>query len=422
MRKSLWSARLVTAALVVVAVSGHAQAQSLYERSTNIPVTSRPHPEYDAIGVRLGAFRAYPRLSLAGTYDDNVYALSNKTSGLIASVIPSVDIVSGWSRHALNVNLRYEHDRYLDQPDQSSNSYGMSSTGRFDIDRVSALNFSFGAARLVQPRTSPDSFAGLREPVQYDLVNARASIYREFNKLRLDASASTAVYSFFNTPLLNGGVLDSSSRDEISISQTLRGSWAFSPDLAVFGQISPNQSHFFQAPRNGFSSFDSSGYAMTIGVNGQVTNLITADAGIGFYSQGFDDPRIPGRTGLAYNATVRYFPTQLLTVTGRASQSFAAAGIPGTPASDVNSFDVQADYELRRFFIVTPQASFVRYAYPGTTRIDNRFGFGVSGTYLVNRSMGVTGSYSHIRQDSNGSFGGISFNDNRFTLTLTLQR
>ena len=84
--------------------------------------------------------------------------------------------------------------------------------------------------------------------------------------------------------------------------------------------------------------------------------------------------------------------------------------------------DVHADYELRRFLIISPDANYARYRYPGTDRTDNRYGAGVSATYLVNRTIGLTAAYAFLRQDSSGGFGGISFDDNRLSLTVTLQR
>ena len=411
-----------TAVLLSAGLGGVAHAQSLYDRNENVPVTARPHPEYDALGVRLGAFTMYPRISLSGTYDDNVFGLPNKTSGFIVSAAPSADFVSNWSRHFLEFNLRYERDEYVDQSSESSNEYALSSSGRLDIDHASAATFNFNVAELTESRTAPDSFAGLREPVRYDVVTTGASIYREFNRVRLDGEISNSFYSFYNVPLLNGALFNESSRDENSTYERIRGSYAVSPNLAVFIQATPNQSHFLHAPTGGFSSFDSSGYSVTAGVNGQITHLITADVGVGYYSQSYDDSRISNVSGLAYNANIQYFPTQLITVTGRASHSISAAGIPGTPATDLDTVDLRADYELRRYLIISPDVNYARYKYPGTDRVDDRYGAGVSATYLVNRTIGVTASYGFLRQDSNGGFGGISFDDNRLSLTLTLQR
>ena len=428
--RKLLAGRAALALTGLVLTATGAQAQSLYDRNENIPVTSRPHPEYDALGYRVGSFTAYPRISLTGTYDDNIFALPNKTSGFIATVAPSVDFASNWSRHALDFQFRYEHDEYTKQSSESSDEYSLNSSGRLDIDHASAANFTFDVARLTEPRTAPDSFAALRNPVRYDRVQTGGSIYREFDRIRVDLEINNSFYSFFDDPLVGGGVYPESQRDENNTYERIRLSYAVSPTLAFFTQITPNQSHFLHSSirdpgivfTTPFTNLNSSGYSWLVGVNGQVTHLITADAGIGYLSQSYADPRIPSVTGTAYNVDLRYFPTQLLTVTAAANHSITASGLPGTPASDADQVSVRADYELRRFLIISPNASYARYRYPGTSRVDDRAGAGVSATYLVNRTIGVTASYSYLEQSSNGAFGGYDFDDNRFSLTLTLQR
>ena len=416
----------VCAALAVgvgfVARPETALAQSLYDRSENVAVTSRPHPEYDALGEHVGSFTMYPRVSLSGTYDDNIFALPNKTSGFIATVAPSVEFASNWTRNALDFRLRYERDEYVNRSSESSNEYSLSSTGRLDIDQASAISFRFDVARLTEPRTAPDSFFALQRPVRYDLVTAGANGYREFGRFRAELEVTNSFYSFFDSPLVSGGFYPESSRDETSTTERFRLSYAIGPNLAVFGQMTPNQSRFLHAPFNGFASFDSTGYSWLGGVNAQLTHLITVDAGVGLLSQSYDDPRISDVTGTAYNVDLKYFPTQILTVYLHANHSIQASGLPGTPASNVDSASVNADYEFRRNIIISPNASYARYRYPGTDRVDDRYGAGVNATYLINRTLGVTASYGFIKQSSNGGFGGADFDDNRLSLTLTLQR
>ena len=402
--------------------AGVAHAQSLYDRSENVPVTSRPNPEYDALGYHVGGFTAYPRISLSGTYDDNIFGQPNGVSGAIFTATPSVDFDSNWSRHALNFNLRYERDQYLDHSTESSNELSLSSSGRLDIDRSSAANFVFNVARLTEARTAPDSVGGLREPVRYDVVTTSGEIYREFNRYRVEAEVGNNFYSFFNSRLFNGALYPEYLRDENATYERFRASYAYDPNIAFFAQVTPNQSQFLHRPLDGSGSFNSNGYAILGGVNFQLTHLLTGDAGIGYYSQSYNARNISDISGLAYNVTLRYFPTQLVTVTGHADHSISASAIPGTPASDVDSFSLRADYELRRNIIISPEADYSRYRYPGTSRDDDRFGASLNATYLVNRNIGVTASYAFIRQSTSGGFGGTNFDDNRISLTLTLQR
>jgi hypothetical protein len=183
-------------------------------------VASRAHPEYDAEGEHVGAFTVYPRASLTNIYDDNVYALPQKTGGDIVALSPSVDISSNWSHNSLGVHLQYERDQYLDQPGQSSNEYSMAANAGVDVDSRSKLSFNLGAAQLTEPRSDADSIEGLLEPVRYDLLNGGAGAYREFGRFRLDVSAAASYYSFYNVQLAPG-VYDIIGSDIFSLGKNI---------------------------------------------------------------------------------------------------------------------------------------------------------------------------------------------------------
>jgi hypothetical protein len=169
-------------------------------------------------------------------------------------------------------------------------------------------------------------------------------------------------------------------------------------------------------------SYNSTGYQVLAGVNGQLTHLIRYDAGVGYLNQHYTSAQIPDVTGIAYNVDVTYDITQLITLKLSGNHSIQPAGIPGSAASDVDSVSSKADYELLRNLIISPYFGYYHYLYPGTTRIDSRYTGGLSATYLVNNMLGLTASYGYIEQLSNGAFGGYNFNDNRVSLALTVQR
>jgi len=434
---SALAALIAAIGLTPAAAQAQAQAQSYYDRSAVTDVAARPHPEYDATGEHVGAFTVYPRASLTAIYDDNVYALPKKTGGDIVALAPSVDIDSNWSRNSLAVHMQYERDQYLDQPNESSDEYAISANAGVDVDSRSKLSFNLGAAQLTEPRSDPGSIQGVTAPIRYDLINGGATAYREFGRLRVDLSAAASYYSFYNVQLapgvydlsgneivVAGGHLDynEASRDEIATSETLRLSWALDPNLAFFTQVQPNQSNFIHQPLAALGSYNSTGYEILAGVNGQLTHLIRYDAGIGYLDQHYSAAQIADATGIAFNVDATYNITPLVTLKFSGNHSIQAAGIPGSAAADVDSASVKADYELLRNLILSPYLAYYHYIYPGTTRIDSRYAGGLSAAYLINSLLGLTASYSYIEQLSNGGFGGYNFNDNRLSVALTVQR
>ena len=50
-------------------------------------VRTRPRPELDPLGIRVGSFRFYPILEIGGRYEDNVFrSPSNEKGDLVATV------------------------------------------------------------------------------------------------------------------------------------------------------------------------------------------------------------------------------------------------------------------------------------------------------------------------------------------------
>ena len=64
---------LATGGALALPTSG-AQAQTDYfARDRNVSVKDRPHPEYEALGVRWGSFHAYPKVQADVGYDSNIF-------------------------------------------------------------------------------------------------------------------------------------------------------------------------------------------------------------------------------------------------------------------------------------------------------------------------------------------------------------
>jgi hypothetical protein len=67
-------------------------------------VLSRPRPELDPLGIRVGGFRFHPSLSVSGGYEDNVFrSTSNKKDDISLVTSPRLHLESERRNHALEV-------------------------------------------------------------------------------------------------------------------------------------------------------------------------------------------------------------------------------------------------------------------------------------------------------------------------------
>lgn len=439
MKIRLASSALALACVGALALAGSAQAQgtegesvsgalgaradNLFARDRNQSVRERPHPEYEALGVRLGSFLAYPRVQLDVEHNSNIYAAeTNAVDDVVWRVRPEVSVESNWNQHFLQVYARGAFTRYSDYGSEDTDEYDLGLSGRVDIRR--SLTGSGGAsfARFAEPRTSQNTPEQSAEPIEYDLAQVNAMLERNSGRLKTSVRVDWRNYDYRDGRNLAGLTVEQDDRDRAVSILTLRGDYALSPDTAIFVQGALNARDYDVASTPALAARDSDGYELLAGANFQVTQLIRGDAGVGYLSQSFDDARFEDVDGFGARARLEWFPTQLTTVTATASRIVEDSVVPGAGGFLSSSVGVQVDHELLRNLILTGQLAYAADKFKGVDREDDRWLAAISGTYLINRHIGLAVTYSYLDQASAGLDRGREFSVQRFAVSLIFQR
>lgn len=427
---------LIAGAAILLAMPSVGAAQSLrgslggaedagagnFRRDRNISVRQRPHPGYEAVGLRTGAFMIWPKVTATAERNDNIFATAtNKQDDTIFHIVPEVNAQSTWSRHALNAYARAMVHRFADFSSEDTEDYSVGANGRIDVLRTTQINAGADWSRLTEPRTTATS-EGQARPVQYELTSAYLSGAREFNRLRLSSRLDARHFTY----LSRVGNTPQDDRDRTVTSLSGRADYAVSPDTALFVQVTGNKRAYRlnNPPAAAFPNFvnrDSDGVEVLAGANFEVSALVRGEVGLGYLSQSFDNPAFDDVNGFGARGQLEWFPTQLVTLTLNGSRTVEDAGIVGSSSYLSSNVGGQVDYELMRNVILTGRAGWGEDDYKGIDRNDKRTTAGVSATYLMNRSVGVTLSYDYFKQKSHGADGGNDFKVNRIGATLTLQ-
>ena len=82
---------------------------------------------------------------------------------------------------------------------------------------------------------------------------------------------------------------------------------------------------------------------------------------------------------------------------------------------------LQIDQELLSNLIVTARVGYGRDNYKGIDRKDERTTGYLGANYLLNRKVGFTLAYDYLKQDSAGAAAGNTFEDNKVSLSSSLQ-
>ncbi len=402
--------------------SASAASGDLFARDRSVAVLDRPHPEYEAIGLPLGMFTAFPRLQVDGEYSDNIYAVSTgAVDDFIVRIKPEISLESGWSRHFFGAYARGSISRYNDYGSEDSEDWSLGANGRVDITRAANIAFGTSYASLTEPRSSSNAPTSTVKPIEFETVQAFMAGTRVSGRLKLSARGDFQSFDYQDGVTAAGFVIDQDNRDRDVSTLTGRVDYALSPATALFVSASVNERDYKVASTPTSAARDSSGYEVLAGANFEVGAVMRGEVAAGYISQQFDDTAYNNIDGFGARGRLEWFPTQLTTVTATVSRTVEDYGISGSGGYLSSAVGLSVDHELLRNVILSSQINYVRDAYDGIDRDDDRLVASVSGTYLVNRHLGVTVGASHSERSSAGADSGVEFTDNRLSISFVSQ-
>jgi hypothetical protein len=398
--------------------------QSEFARDRNVSVAERPRPGYDAIGVPLGGFTAYPSLTVGVEENDNIYAAqADKHSDTIFNINPELDLNSNWARNQLQAFVRAASRQYDKFTTESSTDYQLGASGRLDVGRGRLIG---GAdyGRFAEPRTdvnaSPGSLNSVK-PIEYDQTDAFVGGVEELNRLRLTGRFDYQKFDYQNGRDANGDAVDEHYRNRDVEIVSGKAEYAISPDTSVYLAASYNNHSYDQKPPQTPLNRDSHGEDVAVGADFDLTHLLRGQIQVGYLTQDFDAHTFGTISGLSANGKLEWFPTQLTTVTFIGSRAVQDAAVDGSPAYLANVFNVQVDHELLRNLILTGRIGIENDDYQSIDRNDQNQTAYVGASYLMNRHVGFTLSYNYLNQDSSGSARGPKYKVNLIQLSSKLQ-
>src|SRR5262245_25676957 len=131
-------------------------------------VLTRARPDYDALGISLGAFRLFPTFDLTATYDDNIYRTTDDAkSDWFFQYAPRASFRSQWSRHALNIFGGASFVDYSRFSGEDQTNWDVGLDARVDIVQGSFFNGTTSRTQTHEARFSPDSPGYIAEPIPF---------------------------------------------------------------------------------------------------------------------------------------------------------------------------------------------------------------------------------------------------------------
>lgn len=389
----------ILAATCLAAVAGETLAQQA-QPNPNVTVRERERPEYEPLGIRAGAFMIRPRLTVGGEYDSNVFATENNEEddfGLI--VAPRVNVDSQWSRHALNLTAGASAAFFDDFSDNNYLDFDVGAAGRVDVTRENSIRAGLSFARDHEDRSNPDQ-GGADDVTKFYLGTANLGYRHNFNRIFFQVDGRVLRYDFLDDP----GGINNDDRDRNRYSARLRGGYALSPRIRLFGEGEYRIVRYDETPDDSGVDRDSEGFAARVGSELDITGLLFGEVAVGYSRQDYDDDNLDTAQGINALGQLTWNPTPLTSIVGTIELDVKETTVVfnGEEASAnlQKAFTIEVTHELLRNVLLDGTLAFVRDDFEGTERSDNTFSIGAGVTYLMNRNIGIDVGYTFTTRDS----------------------
>jgi hypothetical protein len=367
-------------------------------------VATRPRPDVEPRGVRVGGFRAYPTLGLALKHDDNIYSVDEDTDAdqiLVAS--PGIRAVSDWNRHAVELAASADLGRYRDFTSENYDDWQVSASTRLDVLQASHILLGAVFAHLHEPRESPDDAGGLSPTV---FTSTAASVGLTYRPGRYSLSP-TAIFNrldYQDVDAIRFGIpvtLDQDDRDRNEYTLGLRGAYEIGPDNSVYLRADALVHDYDE--RQNVTGFDRSSDGFELGAGGALDVGVTRGRlFLGYRQQNFSDP-LSDISMPVFDVAFTWKPSELTTLALDGKQTFVETTLALSSGSVATSARIKVDHELRRHLLLTAELAAIVEDYVDVPRRDETLGTAMGVTWLLNRNLALSLRYEYTDRDSSDS-------------------
>lgn len=379
------------------------------------------------LGTRIGNFLLFAEAEIGGIFTDNVLGTPNGISDQAFEFAPEVRLESDWARHAFQAEFtadRSWHNRFSVEDDKI---YAALLRGRLDLGARTSLGLELGKAQTQDGRNAIDitNIAGFQTNVQEEQISVTAQ--HDFNRLTLEAEGSISTFDYEDltdrqqaaADVLAGRVIPFEDvRDYRENELTLRGTYAFNPDLAFYVEGEIAEDVYEQPVTVAGLNRDSSGFATLAGMTFAVSDAFYGDISLGWGEQSSVAADTAPIEGVLFNADIVWMPTPMTLVEFIATSSIQTANTVDSLGAVSRSYLLSLQQAFWRYLVVGGFLSYEVADYVDNPLVDERFRQGLTGEYYFNPNVSVYTQYEHTDFTSTARFSSYEENQVRVGLRI----
>jgi hypothetical protein len=234
--RSCLAAALLAGGLPATAAYG--QQGSPQDVQRGVTVETRPRPDFDPFGVRLGGFRVDGFFEGGFGYDSNVFG---RRRGVVddfyATETGNVTLGSDWTRHAIGASANFDARQFFNRSDLNWTDWNLGGFGRYDVNAQTNVELRYRHYREHLDVYNFDvQTAGIFQPVPFDSDEVQVTGVTRFNRVGLSAIGLYRTFRFEDVEL--NGVPQRTPRNNFdTVIGAFAASYAFAPGRFVVGTV-----------------------------------------------------------------------------------------------------------------------------------------------------------------------------------------
>jgi hypothetical protein len=371
---------------------------SLVGTPASVTVLSRPHPDYDASGVRVGAFTIAPQLTEAFGFDSNPRGTSGQAGSAFISSQANVSVSSNWSRNAIGASASVDDRRYLQQTSLSRTDDAFAVGGRYDVGTADHLLVSGAHLDLHNEPNGIDALSQQR-PSPYQVNVGNVSYLLNLSRLSFEPFVNVSDFSYSNLNF-GGSTLRNDYLDNTTVTEGVTTRYELSSSHhAVF--VVRGAESLFRRTTAGLPTRDNTTISVLGGLDYVADGLWRYRVLVGYQLRQYASSAIKSQSSPIVEANVIWSPTLLTTVETTASRQILNSTDPLVPSYTDTSFKLQVEHEYLRNVFLNAHVSAELAEYQRNGGHQTLLGAGAGVTWLLNRNQKVSTIYNHTKSSSN---------------------
>lgn len=381
-------------------------------------VKSRPKPELDPNGIAVGSFRAFPKVSVTETYDDNIMAKdTDEKSDFITVLGAGAKVDSDWTVHSVKIAADVKAGRYWKSSAEDYEDFSLTADGRYEYSKDLSFTGKIAAAFGHEPRSSTDDSGGFSPGTKRDYT-LEAGFEKKLNKVSFKGGIDAKKFDHDDVQG-STGITNHDDRDRIHSSAHLRVGYQATPEFEGYGRFEVNKRDYrFAVDDNGVNR-DSQGYQMTGGLSFAITGITDGDVFLGYRSQTIDDPDLKKAKGPSGGLDITWNASKITTVIGSIEHTLEETTTAGASGKNDTKSSISVDHELLRNLILSSKVEYTNSSFVGIDRKDNDLKYVLGMNYRLFRNLTADVEYTYTNRQSNAE--DSDYNKNAIMLRLTGQ-